>query len=105
MKEIKEQIIELFNQYLIMLQLIQSANAKVEVVVESDNFFMIALKANYRYCLSIRCLDSLEPTLKIHGLPREDTFPCDDLSECKELIDMYFDHIKTYYNRCQYKTT
>lgn len=100
MKEMKEQIIELLNQYLIMLQLIRSTNANVEIIADSNNFIAVALKVNFYYCLSIRCLDDLAPTVKIHGLPREDTFPCDELSECKELIDMYFDHVKNQYVRC-----
>lgn len=96
MKELKEQIIELLNQYAIILQLIKSSDTKVEIISEACNFIAVALKVNSYYCLSIRCLDDPRPTLKIHGL---DTFLCNDLSECKELIDMYFDYIKDYYIR------
>jgi len=99
MERLKQEIAQLLDQYAIILQLIKSSDTKVEIISEACNFIAVALKINSYYCLSIRCLDDPRPTLKIHGLPRIDTFPCNDLSECKELIDMYFDYIKDYYIR------
>jgi hypothetical protein len=104
MKELKEQTIELLNQYAIMLQLIYRTNAAVSIMVDCSNMFSIVLKANCYSVFLISYCENLGFTLKIYGLPRENKFMCDDLLECKKLIDMYFDHIKNYYIRVS-KTT